>query len=192
MKKLLMMVALALTTLNISAQDDSKFTVKAGIGLSSVVGSDADTELALSYKAGLSYDIRITDNFYVVPGVELAFKGFNSDNIDGRVNMAYVQVPIFAAYKFILSDNMKLALKAGPYVSIGAFGSDIEWYGRGTSNVFGGKDGYDRFDVGVIGGASLEISKFMVGLEYSRGLKKLDSNYSQFNQAFGLVLGYRF
>ena len=40
-----MMVALALTTLNISAQDDSKFTVKAGIGLSSVVGSDADTEI---------------------------------------------------------------------------------------------------------------------------------------------------
>lgn len=50
----------------------------------------------------------------------------------------------------------------------------------------------DRFDAGVIAGVSLDFDQFMIGAEYSRGLKKLDSDFSQFNQAFGIVFGYKF
>lgn len=188
------MVALALTTLTLSAQEDSKITVKAGIGLSSVVGSDANTtKTTFSYKIGASYDLGISENFSIIPGIEYAAKGFKSDIIDGNINMSYLQIPIFAAYKFPISDNMKLSIKAGPYIGYGISGSDIIWYnGGGTSNVFDSDNGYDRFDVGAIAGVSLDFDKFMIGFEYSRGLKKLDSDYSQFNQAYGLVFGYKF
>lgn len=192
MKKIFTVVALALTTLTVSAQENSKFTVKAGVGLSSVVGSDSDTKKTFAYKVGVSYDWGLSGNFFIIPGVEFATKGFKSDAIDGNIRMSYLQIPIFAAYKFSISDNMKLAIKAGPYVSYGLFGSDIEWYDGGKTNVFDSDGGFARFDTGVIAGISLDFDKFMIGAEYSRGLKKLDSDYSNFNQAFGLVFGYKF
>ncbi len=192
MKKFFAVVALALMTLTVSAQEDSKFTVKAGVGLSSVVGSDANTKITFSYKVGLSYDLGLSENFSIIPGIEFATKGFKSDVIDGSISMSYLQVPIFAAYKFPISDNMKLAVKAGPYVAYGLFGSDIEWKGGGKTNIFDSNGGYKRFDAGAIAGISLDFEQYMVGFEYSRGFTKLDSNYSQFNQAFGLVFGYKF
>lgn len=173
-----------------SAQEDSKITVKAGVGLSSIVGSDADTKNAFAVKVGASYDLGLSENFFIIPGIELAAKGFKSDNVDGKVGMTYIQIPIFAAYKFPISDSMKLAIKAGPYVGYGIVGSDIQWPGK-KINVFDSDAGYDRFDAGVIAGASLDFEQFMIGVEYSRGLKKLDSDISQFNQAFGIVFGYK-
>ena len=191
MKKLLLMVALAFTTLNMNAQDESKITVKAGVGISSVVGSDADTKNSLSYKVGVSYDWGVAENFFIIPGVEFAVKGHKVDGIDGSINKGYLQIPIFAAYKFRLSDSMKLALKAGPNIGFGVVGSDIEFADGSKVNVFD-KDAYERFDIGIIAGVSLDIDKFMVGVEYSRGFKKLISDMSAFNQGVGVVVGYRF
>ena len=191
MKKLLLMVALAFTTLNMSAQDESKITVKAGVGITSVVGSDADTKNSLSYKVGVSYDWGVAENFSIIPGLEFAIKGHKVDGIDGSINKGYLQIPIFAAYKFRLSDSMKLALKAGPNIGFGVVGSDIEFAGGGKINVFD-KDMFNRFDIGIIAGVSLDIDKFMVGVEYSRGFKKLASEVSAFNQGVGLVVGYKF
>lgn len=186
------MVALAFTTLTMSAQEDSKWSVKAGVGMSSVVGSDADTKNVISYKAGISYDFGLSEKFSIIPGVEFVTKGFKSDAIDGNISMSYLQVPIHAAYKFSISDNMKLSVKAGPYVAYGLFGSDIEWYGGGDTNVFDSDGGFKRFDAGVNAGVSVDFSSFTIGVEYSRGLTKLDSDYKQYNQAFGVVVGYKF
>ncbi|MBR6121843.1 MAG: porin family protein [Prevotella sp.] len=192
MKKIFALVALALTTLSVSAQENSKGTVKAGVGLSSVVGSDADTKSIFSYKIGASYDLGLSENFYVIPGIEFVAKGFKSKVVDGNINMSYLQIPVFAAYKFPVSDNVKLTIKAGPYAAYGLFGSDIEWYGGGKTNIFDSDDGFKRFDAGVIGGISVEFEQFVAGFEYSHGLTKLDSDVKQYNQAFGLVFGYKF
>lgn len=192
MKKTLLMVALAFTTLTMSAQEDSKWTVKAGMGMSSIVGSDADTKSVISYKAGISYDLGLSEKFSIIPGLEFVTKGYKSDVIVGNISMSYLQVPIHAAYKFSISDNMKLSVKAGPYVAYGLFGSDIEWYGGGETNVFDSDGGYNRFDAGVNVGASVDFNTFTIGVEYSRGLTKLDSDYKLYNQAFGVVLGYKF
>ena len=106
--------------------------------------------------------------------------------------MTYLQVPVFAAYKFSIDGDVKLAIKAGPYVSYGLFGSDIQCDGGEETNVFDSDWGYKRFDAGVIAGAQLECDEYVLGVEYSRGLSKLDSSVSQFNQAFGIVFGYKF
>lgn len=193
MKKFLFMVALAFTTLTTSAQNDSKITVYAGVGLSSVVGSDTKADKSiLSYKVGANYDLGITENFSIIPGIEYVNKGFKEDGIDGNINMAYLQVPVTAAYKFSISDDMKLSVKAGPYLAYGIFGSDIEFYEADYKiNVFDG-DMFSRFDIGATAGVSLDFSQFTVGVEYTRGLKKLNSDVSAFNQGFGVVFGYKF
>lgn len=193
MKKFLIMVVFALTTLNISAQEESRFNFNAGIGMSSVVGSDADTKLTIAYKVGLTYDLKAAENFYVIPGIEFVAKGFKSDNVNGTVNMSYIEVPIVAAYKFNIADGMRLVIKIGPYAAYGIFGSDLEFYNNGKKiNIFDKDDGLKRFDAGALGGIGLEFEQFTIGAEYSRGFIKLDSNYTQYNQAFGLVFGYKF
>lgn len=192
MKKVFLLVMLALSTLTVSAQEDSKFTFEIGAGLSKVVGSDADTKMNFSYMIGATYDLALSENFYIIPGLELINKGFKSDYIDGAVNMYYVQVPILAAYKFDIAENIKLAFKAGPYAAFGAFGNDIQFYNGKTINVFDSDGGYKRFDAGVKGGIAVEVSRFVIGAEYSRGFLKLDSNFKQYTQVFGLVLGYKF
>lgn len=192
MKKFLIMVVFALTTLNISAQEESRFNFIAGVGMSSVVGSDADTKLTIAYKVGLLYDLKAAENFYVIPGIEFVAKGFKSDNVDGAVNMSYIEIPIVAAYKFDIADGMKLVIKAGPYAAYGIFGSDLEFKNGKKINIFDKDDGIKRFDAGALGGIGLEFEQFTIGAEYSRGFIKLDSNYTQYNQAFGLVFGYKF
>lgn len=186
------MVALAFTTLNMSAQDETKFTFKAGVGASMVVGSDTEADkAAISYKVGFSYDVEAAKNFYIIPGLEFAKKGFKVDGIDGTINMSYLQIPVFAAYKFGLSDNMKLSVKAGPNFAFGVIGSDIEFSGGDKINVFD-KDMFNRFDIGLIAGVSLDMNNFSVGVEYSRGFKKLASEVNAFNQGVGVVVGCRF
>lgn len=193
MKKVLLMVALAFTTLTISAQEDSKWTMKAGFGMSSIVGSDVDdVKSVLAYKVGVAYGLELSENFSILPGLEFAVKGFKSDWIDGNIKMAYLQIPIHAAYSFSISDNMDLSVKAGPYLAYGIFGSDIEWYGGGKTNIFDSDGGFNRFDAGVNLGASVDFGIFTAGIEYSHGLTKLDSDYKQYNQAFGVVVGYKF
>jgi len=194
MKKLLLVVAVACFSLAANAQDESKFTVYGGVGLSTLVGSDTDnTKSIFAYKVGINYDISLSDNFSIKPGLEFVNKGYKyKRGVTGSINMDYLQIPILAAYKFNLGDN-KLVINAGPYVSYGLFGSEITWEDGSKTKIFD-KDsgGFKRFDAGVLAAINYEFSQFMVGLEYSRGLTKLDSNYKIYNQAFGLVVGYKF
>lgn len=192
MKKVLLSVFFMLTALTINAQEDNKVNVTAGIGASSVVGSDAKTTSAFSYKLGITYDCKVAENFYIVPGLDFVAKGFNSTSIEGRINMSYIQIPVSATYKFSITDNVRVGAHVGPYFSFGIYGSDIELYNGTEFNMFDADLGYKRFDTGVITGINIEFYKFSVGFEYSRGFVKLDPNYSQFNQTIGVAFGYYF
>lgn len=196
MKKIFTMVVLALTTLSMSAQEDSKFTYKAGVGLSSLAGDDADgIDSKIAFKVGATYDFNINENFAIVPGVELVCKGYAMDGVDGDIHTYSLQVPVLATYKFAVSDNFKLAVKAGPYLSYGLFGSDLEIYdGYDTYNVncYDEEWGGERLDAGIVAGVSAEFGKWSVGLEYSRGLMKAIEDAKVYNQAYGITVGYKF
>lgn len=186
-----MMVALAFTTLTMSAQDESKITVYAGLGTSTLTGDDSDhIKGAFAYKIGANYDVAVSESFSIIPGIEFANKPFENKNISGAINRYYLQIPVLAAYKINLNDNMKLSLKAGPYAGYGLFGSDIDYYGGGQSNVFD-KNDCDRFDAGVQVGASLDFEKFTVGLEFSRSFTKYNSDFKFYTQGIGVVIGYK-
>ncbi|MBQ7513701.1 MAG: PorT family protein [Prevotella sp.] len=193
MKKLFLVLAVACFTLTANAQDESKFIVKAGVGMSTLVGKDTkNTKANFAYKLGVAYDASLSDNFAIRPGLELVNKGYKyKTGITGSINMFYLQVPVLAAYKINIGDN-KLVLQAGPYVSYGIFGSEIDWGGGEKTKIFDKDEGgFKRFDAGVMAGVNYEFSQFLVGVEYSRGLAKL-SDYKQYHQAFGVVVGYKF
>ena len=191
MKKYLLMAVLALSALSMSAQEDSKLTVKVGVGLSSVVGSDADTKNAFAYNVGLFYDLSLSEKFSILPGIELVNKAWKSDAVIGTVNMYYAQVPVLAAYKFNLTNDSKIVVKAGPYASYGIFGSDLE-YGGKSVGVFDSDEGAERFEAGVLAGISYDFAQCSIGAEYSRAFTKMCSGLKQYHQSFGLTLGYKF
>ena len=200
MKRLLTVVAFALASLTISAQDNYKFTIKAGVGLASVVGSDADTKVKIAAKAGVAYDLRLYKGLYLIPEIDFVLKGYNTSTVnystfDKVVHMAYFQAPVMAAYKFNLKDDKKIVVKAGPYFACGLFGSKAtvsNFFYSKEVDVFDSDYGCRRFDVGICTGAAFEQGHYTIGLEYSRGLHRLDPDFRQYNQAFGIVLGYRF
>ena len=185
MKKIYLTLALiSLIALGTNAQDNKKYTIKAGAGMSNIVGSDTDGDMRFSYKLGITYDVEIAKDFYIMPGIEFIAKGFED------TNMTYLQVPVQAAYRFNINNNTNLELKAGPYIAYGLYGGDIKLLG-GKIDVFS-DNGLERLDAGIAAGVSLNICRFVIGLEYSRGLLKLDDSSSMYNQAFGITAGYKF
>ena len=189
-----MTLIVALAALPMCAQ--GKFDLHVGVGMSTVVGSDAEgTKNNFAYKVGVGYDIAVTENFSIWPALDLVNKGFKADDIDGSVNMAYLQIPVMATYKFKVGDNMSIAPMVGPYIAYGIYGSDIEIIdedGSDKFNVFDSDGGYKRFDAGIKAGVAFNFDQFVISAEYSRGLAKLDTDFKQYNQAFGLTFGYKF
>lgn len=190
MKKILILMALVCAVLNLSAQEDSKWSIKVGAGLSSLTGSDTDgAKNAFAYKVGVGYELGISESFAIEPALMLTNKSFKAEGIEGAINRYYIELPVLAAFKIALNDEMKLIINAGPYVAYGLFGSDIEWDGYDTSNIF---DEYERFEAGAQAGVKVAFGCFEVGAEYNRAFTKAASDYKQYTQGFGLTFGYKF
>lgn len=183
-------MALVCAVLSVNAQEDSKWSVKLGAGLSSLAGSDTENaEYAFSYKVGVGYEFGISESFAIEPALMLSNKSFKIGGVDGTINRYYAEVPILAAYKIALNDEMKLIINAGPYAAYGIFGSDIEWDGGEKTNVF---DDCDRFEAGIQAGVKVAFNVFEIGAEYMRAFTKATSDYKQYTQSFGLTFGYKF
>lgn len=182
------MVVLAFTTLSMNAQENSKFAFKAGFGLTSVEGHDVDCKNKFAFKLGLSYDCGISKHFSIIPGIEFVNKGCSNFGMDEDIHLYYVQLPVLVAFKFDLNENVKLTLSAGHYLAYGVNGSELD-FGYYTCDAF---DFCDRVDAGVMTGMTLAIDKFTIGAEYSRSISRLHSDYSAYNQAYGITVGYKF
>lgn len=116
----------------------------------------------------------------------------------------YLELPIMAAARFAVSDNMNIVVSAGPYLAYGIGGkykNEVSASYQGEtesvtekSDIFG-KDGLDakRFDFGLGVGVALEINKFFVGLNGEFGLTKLtDGDNAPKNTNFSIGVGYKF
>ena len=183
-------MAFVCSVLNVSAQKDSKFSWKAGIGISNLAGSDNEgLKTAISFKLGVGYDFAISESFSVEPAAMLTNKGFKIDGFTGYATRYFLEVPVMAAYKMNLNDNCQLVLNAGPFVSYGLFGSDIEWSNEGKTNVF---DAFNRFEAGVGAGVKLAFSRVAVGVDFNRALTKAMDDVNVYSQVIGLTFGYKF
>ena len=182
-------MALVCAVLNVSAQKDSKFSFKAGLGISNLAGSDdAGINTAISFKLGVGYDFAVSESFSIEPAVMLHNKGFKVDGFTGYVARYFVEVPVLAAYKMDLNDNCQLVINAGPYVAYGAFGSEIEEDGV-KINVF---DVCERFEAGVQAGAKVAFGRMAVGVDFNRAFTKAMDDVKVYSQVIGLTFGYKF
>ena len=185
---------------NLSAQDTPfSFGLKAGVNLSNIggdLGDDMDSKIG--YNVGVTVDYAFTENWYLLTGLELTAKGAEFDKAGYKLdlNPLFLQLPIHAAYKFPIGENLKIVVNAGPYVAYGLGGKfkidddgdkeEYEFFGREKKGI------WNRFDFGIGLGGGPEISKFKVGIGYDFGLTNIANNGKIKTKNGYLTVGYRF
>lgn len=224
MKRIFTLACVAMLTLCASAQ--VTFNAKLGGGMSwapmSEKGLDftpSDNKGLFVGKIGFGAEIPVSQNFSVMPSLELAMKGgkYEAKNdyetTSDKLNVTYLQIPVMAAYRLSLNDRLNMTLKAGPYFAYGLSGNmkiteDNINNGTETEKIdifsdkeMGGKAA-DRFDVGGILGVDFEYHRFVVGAELECGFTDMykettteeDWNYSVKikNLAAYVTVGYKF
>lgn len=208
-------------SLTASAQD-SPFTwgVKTGMTLNSgSVDIDfVDQKTRLGFLVGATVDYALTNDFYLQSGLFFMTKGakivIDTDVLRGEitVNQMYLQLPVTAAYKLSVNDNLKIVFNAGPYVAYGIGGKtklggslDIPSLELNLSDKFNsfGDDALKRFDFGITAGVGAEFGKIAVGVNYDLGLIDIadyekrfkiitDENINYKNHGAVFTIAYKF
>lgn len=204
MKRLLSFVCVAMLTIAASAQ--ITWNVKAGGGIATLWGSDADNSKPhFVAKAGLGVEKPLSPNFSLMPSLEIAWKGFkyeekgydygygmSSLDLDFIIDMLYIQVPVLAAYRISPSNDWNITVKGGPYVAYSIY----DHYK--VSNELGSASGsneldVNKFDAGINAGIDFEYHRFVFGVEAEIGFFSLAKNDSKINNlAFYATIGYKF
>ncbi|MCM1452307.1 MAG: porin family protein [Clostridium sp.] len=166
MKKILMLVVLAIAAITANAQVEAGFRqgVRVNLGASNIAGEG--DKMTFGYGLGWVAEYNFSPKFYVQSGLGLENIAHKEDGISGTINGYYLQLPIHAGYRFELGETNSLFVQAGPTLGVGLFGSDIEYTG--------GKIGYfdfaKRFDLGLGGRIGVEFSKFQVSVGANYGV----------------------
>lgn len=187
--------------------------LRAGYTLSNVVASDGESESPSGksgFLAGLNVDVAFMQSFGLNTGIFAVSKGYKSsykedgDEETVTVNPMYLEIPVLASYRFNFGETSRVEVDFGPYFAVGVGGkSKYKWKyeydgesGSDSFKIFGGEDGWNRFDCGLKVGAGVTFNKIYVGLHYAFGLTNLnlygDDDISSRNRNLSLTMGFNF
>ncbi|RPD40290.1 porin family protein [Chitinophaga barathri] len=204
MKKALLSVAALLIAGATFAQ--TKFGIVAGPSWSSYtekVGGDKETsDLLTGFRAGITADLQLADEFYIQPSLLYTGKGGKDEilGFDTRLRINYLELPINFMYKPEVG-NGNLFIGLGPYLAVGLSGKNKTVLGNNLVEndiEFGDEiDEIKRFDAGANFQVGYELPMGLnFGLFTDLGLINLrgngDSDNSFRNTAFGVNVGYKF
>ncbi|MCD7900964.1 MAG: PorT family protein [Bacteroides sp.] len=190
-----LMSVLLVASTTVKAQDNFvTLGVKGGLNLSDYSGDIPKTKSVLKYQFGITADFALTNDIYIISGLEFQTKGTKSrphgiPNV--KYNPMYLQLPVHAAYKIDIAPGHRFVVEAGPYLAYGIGG---KMKGTDKVSIFH-DDRFKRFDFGVGGALGWEFGRHIVlksGYDFGlvdvcdvKGIKAKNMN--------GYVtLGYRF
>lgn len=211
--KLTLVALIAFSSTSLFAQSPVKFGIDAGVNLSNASVGDSDgvdKKAKVGFQVGVVAEYEFAQDFFIQSGLSFTNKGtkLEEKNSAGKVSLsihqAYLQLPVYAAYKLEVTPTMKIVFNAGPYFAFGVGGKsklsgsitdeDFGYFeGSGKVDTFGDKGILNRFDFGLGGGVGAEFGQIFVGLKYELGLSdigKEDLSYK--NRSASLTVGYRF
>ena len=118
-----------------------------------------DVQLGMNFsniKVGLGMDYAFTDVWSLKSGLMFESKGYKLD--EEKARPIYMQIPVMAAWKANITDDIKFVVNAGPYFAVGLGGkykegnSDIKLFSSDGMNM-------ERFDLGIQWGIGVELSE---------------------------------
>jgi hypothetical protein len=210
MKKILLVLAMAVTVTALSAQG---FGLRGGVNLSNLAGDGAsdDAKMLTGFHLGLDYEIAVAPDFYFAPGLLFSTKGFKYDETfmgittENKFVLNYLEVPLNLVYKPLLGEG-NLIVAFGPYLGYG-IGGKSKWEissggesGSGDEDISfgsGDEDDLKALDMGAnisfgymfAGGLSVQLNTQLGLINISPSDNDDDALK---NTGFGLSLGYRF
>jgi hypothetical protein len=175
-----------------------------------------------TFNAGFLGDLPINDMFSFQAGLFLQGKGSETTSNFGTNSYRkytfrpyYLQVPVNFAVKIPVSDDSRIFIGAGPFVSMGLFGKTTVTTKLGSAVETTSKedikfesiDGNDpddsrldrlkRFEFGLNGLAGIEVGRLMLGVNYDWGFTKINQAFDNENndknkyRTFSINLGVR-
>lgn len=202
MKKFLLTAVLGMFAL--AGFSQVKWDAKVGMSMTNLTG-DMDGDMKIGYNVGVGMDYAFSEDWSLQSGLNFTGKGAKDEGV--KVKMNYVELPILAAYKFALGENMKFVVNAGPYLAVGLGGKmtvdGADGEEGGDIKLFSKEDGAEealmkRFDLGIQYGIGLEVGEhYLVNLTGQNGFinplnDKVWGEASTKNMAFSISVGYRF
>ena len=180
------------------------------------------------FQIGMIADCPINDVFAIQPGARFSMQGFIDKYTSGEGNASaksirkfslyYLQIPVYAQYRWNVYEETNVLFQAGPYVGLGLFGRQSytrngksqeltdaqkkKTFGNGTA-----KDIQKAFDFGIGAGVGIEFFRFQLMFAYDFGLTKsplnmdssrtksgsyhVDMNNHNFSVTLGVIFGRR-
>lgn len=199
MKKLMMMMAMLLTTVAVMAQhEEGEFTVMPKVGLNIATLSDADKAIA-DLHFGLEAEYMVTDNFSLGLGAIVSNQGakYTSDGADATVDLDYVHIPILGSYYLLPGLVVKVGVQPGFKMKAKVKGDgatvDLDEYFRLLNPLLDADMKVNSFTFSIPVGVSYEYRNVVVDARYNWGLTKvLNQGDAFYNRLFMLSLGYKF
>lgn len=150
------------------------------------------------FQVGMIADCPINDVLAIQPGARFTMQGFidkyrtnehmapgSGQKATRRFSLFYLQVPVYAQYRWNVYEETNVLFQAGPYFGYGLFGRQSYMrngksqdlndsqkkisFGSGSS-----KDIRNGFDYGIGAGVGIEFFRFQVMATYDFGLYKMD------------------
>ena len=154
MKKLVLTMLFGLIAL--AGYSQVRWDVQLGMNFSNMTKAD-DAKMLPGFKVGLGMDYAFTDVWSLKSGLMFESKGYKVD--EEKARPIYMQIPVMAAWKANITDDIKFVVNAGPYFAVG-LGGKYKENGGGSAKLFS-SDGMDmkRFDLGIQWGIGVELSE---------------------------------
>lgn len=199
--KLFPFVLLFLLPLSLKGQVE--IGLKGGLNLSTMTGYDdwflinedgtsikGTTTYLTSYHLGLLVQFPFATNYFIQPEILFSRQGkkdsYPDINISRVISLNYLQLPIYAGYKYHIGGNLNLIFALGPYISYGiSFPEDL-------FDII-----YEKWDMGCTAMGGIQWDNLQITLGADFGLKKIvdqaqsdkDKIPSIKNQNFTLSIG---
>ncbi len=190
MKKSVLFILFALISVTGFSQITG-WNAKVGMNFSNYSG-DLDLNTKVGFKLGGGFEYAFNDTWSLQPSLFLTSKGAKKDG--NSVNAMYLELPVMAAARFNIADNINFVVNAGPYLACGIAGKMKQDLGNDTEhkiNTFG-DDMLKRFDAGLGVGVAFEFDRIIAGLDGQFGLVDVQKYGNPKNMNFSIIVGYKF
>ena len=170
----------------------SQFEVElfAGASFNTYTGSDVkNVDMQVGFNGGVTGRYYIVNNFFAEGSLMFTTKGYKSKKNDVKMTTYNIDVPINVGYRFMISDEMSLKIKAGPYITYAVGG---EQKAGDVKTKLKDIKPFNTFNVGINAGVSFDFHHIVLSGTYQRGLATLYEKQKVYEQNIFVSLGYRF
>ncbi|MCC7168710.1 MAG: PorT family protein [Rhodospirillales bacterium] len=163
--------------------------IKGGIN-SATLSSNEDDDLGqlLGGVGGVFIGRDINKNFGLQLEGLYSMRGAEAEGGDAKIKLNYIDVPVTARFGTTSASGIKAFAFTGAQASFNVK-AEIEFLGE-TADL---EEDTEKFDLGWIGGAGVEVNRFTVDARYTMGLTSIakDDVETTKNRTFTVMVGIR-